>query len=108
MTQARMMVNAPAAAKAGEVIEIKAMIAHVMETGYRIGTKGQPIPRNIINRFVCTYDGTEVFAADLYPAIAANPFIGFTTTATTSGTLTFAWTDDQGVVETSTLEITVT
>ncbi len=108
MSQARMMVNAPVTAKAGEVIEIKTMIAHVMETGHRMGARGQMLPRNIINKFVCTYDGEEVFTADLFPAIAANPFIAFTTTATVSGTLTFAWTDDQGVVETSTLDLTVT
>lgn len=105
---ARMMVNAPARARAGDVIEIKAMIAHVMETGHRVGTKGEMIPRDIINRFVCTYDGAEVFAADLFPAVAANPFIAFTTVATKSGTLTFAWTDDHGVTRTTALDLTVT
>jgi sulfur-oxidizing protein SoxZ len=103
----RSIVNVPKTARAGEVIEIKTMIAHPMETGYRTGTNGATIPRNIISRFVCTYDGEEVFSAELFPAIAANPLIAFTTVAVQTGTLTFAWTDDSGVTETTTAEITV-
>lgn len=104
---ARMMVNAPKSAKRGEVIEIKAMIAHIMETGHRAGPNGTMLPRDIINRFVCTYNGTEVFAADLFPAISANPFIAFTTTAVESGILIFAWTDDHGVTQTTSLDVAV-
>ena len=103
----RSIVNVPKTARAGEVIEIKTMIAHPMETGYRTGTNGATIPRNIISRFVCIYDGEEVFSAELFPAIAANPLIAFTTVAVQTGTLTFAWTDDSGVTETTTAEITV-
>ena len=54
------------------------MIAPNMETGHRVDAKGAVIPRDIINRFVCTYNGEEVFSADLFPAIAANPFLAFT------------------------------
>lgn len=104
---ARMMVNAPKSAKRGEIIEIKAMIAHVMETGHRAGPNGTMLPRDIINRFVCTYNGVEVFAADLFPAVAANPFIAFTTTAIESGTLVLAWTDDHNVTATTSLDIAV-
>src|SRR2546427_8940352 len=31
--------------------------------------------RSIIRRFVCTYNGAEVFRVDLHPAVAANPLI---------------------------------
>jgi sulfur-oxidizing protein SoxZ len=93
---ASVLVNMPKTAKRGEVIEIKTLIAHPMETGFRPGTNGRLIPRNIIGRFACEYDGVEVFAIDLTPAIAANPFISFTTVATSSGTLTFRWTGDSG------------
>jgi sulfur-oxidizing protein SoxZ len=103
----RSMINAPKTARRGEVIEIKTMIAHPMETGYRTGTNGAAIPRHIITRFVCTYDGEEVFSADLFPAIAANPLIAFTTVAVRSGTLAFSWTDDLGKTETTSVEITV-
>ena len=103
----RSMINAPKTARRGEVIEIKTMISHPMETGYRRDSSGVAIPRNIINRFVCTYDGEQVFSAELFPAVAANPLIAFTTVAVQTGTLTFAWTDDSGATETTTAEITV-
>ena len=104
----RALVNVPKTATRGEIIEIRAMIAHPMETGYREGVNGVRIPRNIIKRFVCKYEGDEIFSADLFPAIAANPFISFTTTATVSGTITFEWTDDQGEMQTASATITVT
>jgi len=104
----RALVNVPKSARRGEIIEIRAMISHTMETGYRVGPNGVPIPRRIINRFVCTYDGEEIFIAELFPAIAANPFIAFTTVATSTGTVRFTWTDDSGETYTETAEITVT
>ena len=90
------LINVPAQAKRGEVIEIKTLIAHEMETGYRRNQLGVALPRDIIQLFVCTYNGAEIFRAQLYPAIAANPFISFSTVATESGTLEFRWTGDKG------------
>jgi sulfur-oxidizing protein SoxZ len=104
---ARALLNVPARAKRGEVIEIKALIQHPMETGYRTGSDGALIPRNIIQRFVCTYNGEEIFSADLFPAIAANPFLAFSTTATESGVIAFRWTDDRGQAQVETVNITV-
>lgn len=104
----RALVNVPKTAARGEVIEIRAMIAHVMETGYREGVNGILIPRNIIKRFVCKYDGAEIFSAELFPAMAANPYIAFHTVATKSGTITFEWVDDTAQSMTASAEITVT
>jgi sulfur-oxidizing protein SoxZ len=104
---ARVLINLPTHARRGEIIEIKTLIAHPMETGYRVGPTGAAIPRDIINRFTCTYNGEEVFRADLYPAIAANPFIAFSTVATESGELAFSWTDDHGETQTEIRQITV-
>ncbi len=104
---ARALINVPPKAKRGEIIEIKTLIAHPMETGFRPGPNGALIPRDIINRFVCTYNGEVVFHADLYPAIAANPFITFTTVAIESGTLAFSWTDDEGKTQTELVKISV-
>ncbi|MGH7342441.1 MAG: thiosulfate oxidation carrier complex protein SoxZ [Candidatus Rokuibacteriota bacterium] len=101
------LINVPARARRGEVIEIKALVSHPMETGYRRTQVGAPIPRNIIRRFTCTYNGTEVFRADLHPAIAANPFLAFTTVAVESGTLTFHWTGDDGFSVTESARLTV-
>jgi len=104
---ARALINLPKTAKPGAVIEIKTLISHPMETGYRPGPDGRLIPRNIITEFVCTYDGEEVFRADLSPASAANPYLTFTTVATTSGTLRFTWTGDNGFSQTEEAAITV-
>jgi sulfur-oxidizing protein SoxZ len=104
---ARALINVPAKAKRGEIIEIKALISHPMETGYRPGPDGKLLPRDIINRFSCTYNGEEIFSADLFPAIAANPFLSFTTVATESGLIAFRWIDDQGQAQLETATITV-
>jgi sulfur-oxidizing protein SoxZ len=98
----------PRSAKRGEVIEIRTLIAHPMETGYRRGDDGAVLPRNLIRRFTCRYDGEPVFSAELFPAVAANPLLGFFTIATASGTLTFIWEGDNGFVQTESVAITVT
>ena len=105
---ARALVTVPKSAARGDVIEIRTLIAHPMETGYRTGDGGAPLPRNLIRRFTCRYDGEEIFAADLFPAISANPLIGFFTVATVSGTLTFTWEGDNGFMQVETASITVT
>ena len=104
---ARALINVPKQAKRGDVIEIKTLVSHPMETGYRRTQLGARIPRDIIRLFVCTYNGTEIFRAELHPAIAANPFIVFPTVATESGTLAFQWTGDNGFSATESAEITV-
>ena len=93
---ARTLINVPPKAKRGEIIDIKTLISHPMESGYRPGLDGSVIPRDIITRFVCTYNGEEVFSATLSPAIAANPFIVFSLIARESGTIAFHWTGDNG------------
>ena len=104
---ARVVVNVPATAKRGEIIEIRTLAGHAMETGFRRTQLGELIPRDIITRFVCTYNGVEVFGADLHPAIAANPLISFSTVATESGTLEFSWTGDHGFSATHATAINV-
>jgi sulfur-oxidizing protein SoxZ len=104
---ARALINIPRTAKRGEVIEIKTLISHPMETGYRRDDTGKVFPRDILNRFVCAYNGAEVFRADLFPAIAANPFLSFFTVATESGTISLSWTGDDGHTQTETVNITV-
>jgi sulfur-oxidizing protein SoxZ len=104
---ARVLINVPRKAKRGEVIEIKTLISHPMESGYRVGTNGALIPRDIIDRFICTYNGEEVFRVELSPAIAANPFIAFFTVATESGMISFRWTGDNGFSATESAVIVV-
>lgn len=97
----------PKTAKRGEVIEIKTLIKHPMETGYRRDHRGQVIPRHIIKRFVATYNGTVVFSADLTQGVAANPYLAFMTVAEESGEIVFEWTDDLGDTHTEKVEIIV-
>ena len=104
---ARVLINLPAKARRGEIVQIKTLISHPMETGYRHDTNGQPIRRDIIHTFVARYNGEEVFRADLHPAIAANPFITFFTVATESGVVELAWTPDHGDTVTQKATITV-
>jgi sulfur-oxidizing protein SoxZ len=98
----------PKTAKKGEVITLKAVFSHPMETGHRRDVRGKAIPRDIVSKFSCRYDGAEVFRADFFPAVAANPFISFTTVATTSGPIVFTWTDDAGKSWSETAQLTVT
>ncbi len=100
-------VRLPAKAKKGEIIEIKTLISHTMETGFRRTQMGAVIPRDIIRLFVCTYNGVEIMRAEFHPAIAANPLFTFNTVATESGTLAFQWTGDNGFSVTESTTITV-
>lgn len=100
-------IRLPQTVKKGEVFEVKTLITHVMESGQRRDAAGKAIPRKILNKFSCTYNGKEVLRMDLAPAIAANPYIAFFVTATESGTLEFAWTDDDGTVFKQSAKVTV-
>jgi sulfur-oxidizing protein SoxZ len=104
---ARTLINVPAKAKSGEIIEIKTLIAHPMETGFRVGLNGALIARDIITTFVCRYNGEEIFRADFSPAIAANPFLTFFTVAGATGTIELQWTGDNGFSATESAPITV-
>ena len=104
---ARALINVPPKARRGEVIEIKTLVSHIMETGYRRTATGAVVPRDIITSFTCRYNGVEIFRADLFPAIAANPFFSFFTVATESGKFDFEWTGDKGFTETASAAISV-
>lgn len=83
-------------AKKGEIVEVKALVSHIMETGQRKDSAGKVIPRKILNKFTCTVNGKEVFAADFEPAVSANPYIQFKFRAQESGPVVLTWTDDDG------------
>ncbi|MBI3435599.1 MAG: thiosulfate oxidation carrier complex protein SoxZ [Proteobacteria bacterium] len=83
-------------AKKGDLVEVKALVAHIMESGQRRDGKGEVIPRKILNKFEATVNGKPVFSAEFEPAIAANPYIQFKFKATESGPVVLTWTDDDG------------
>jgi sulfur-oxidizing protein SoxZ len=101
------LINVPPKAKRGDVIEIKTLMSHIMETGYRHTASGEAVPRDIITSFICRFNGNEIFRADLFPAISANPFMSFFTTVTESGKFEFEWVGDKGFSETASASITV-
>jgi len=104
---AKARVQIPTEARRGELMEIRLLLHHPMETGFRHDNVGKPIPQNVIRRLTCRYNGIEVFRAELFPGIAANPYLAFFTVAESSGELEFVWTDDAGVTETERVAIAV-
>jgi sulfur-oxidizing protein SoxZ len=103
----RTSITIPAKAKKGSIIEIRAIAQHDMESGFRYTEGGKIIPRDIIRIFTCTYNNVEIFKADFYPGIGANPLIIFTTIATENGLLEFKWVGDDGYEATNQARITV-
>ena len=101
-------VKLPDKAKVGDVIQVKTLISHVMETGQRKDAQGQTIPRKIINKFTCMVAGKQVFAAEFEPAVSANPYIQFKFKATESGPVVLTWTEDGGSTIVGEETITVT
>lgn len=100
-------VRMPATAKAGDVVEVKTLISHDMESGNRKDKDGKVIPRKIINKFVVKFNGKELMTSDWYPSISANPFQSFWVRVTESGTYSFEWLDDDGAVYKAEQKVTV-
>ena len=107
MAKAKPRVKVPKKAAVGDLVEIKTLISHKMESGQRKDKEGNPIPRQIINKFVCSFNGKEVFSSDWHGAISANPYMSFYMTAEESGEFEFAWHDDDGSVYTKTAKLKV-
>jgi sulfur-oxidizing protein SoxZ len=105
MAKARLKV--PKTASKGDIITVKSLISHPMETGLRKDKKGNKIPRKIINKVICTYNDRKVLESDWYPAISANPYLAFNLRASESGTIAVTWIDDDGTKTTESAKITV-
>jgi len=91
-------IKVPKKAAAGDVISIKTLLSHKMESGQRKDKEGNVIPRMIINKFACEFNGKPVFSAKVDAAISANPYFQFSARVAESGTFKFIWTDDEGTV----------
>ncbi|WP_371420835.1 thiosulfate oxidation carrier complex protein SoxZ [Tardiphaga sp.] len=100
-------VRVPAQAKPGEMIEIKTLISHEMESGQRKDAAGKIVPRKIINKFIAAFNGKTVFEAEWNPAISANPYQSFFYKASETGEFTFTWKDDDGSDYVATNKLTV-
>ncbi len=89
-------VRMPATARHGEIVEIRAQVEHPNDSGFRSDYMGRTIPRHVVERFTCRFEGEVVFEARMHPAVSTNPFLQFGFVAHRSGEFTFEWVDDQG------------
>jgi len=103
----RPRVRVPKTAAVGEVIVIKSLISHKMESGQRKDGDGNIIPRSIINRFVCAFNGEIVIDVTLEAAISTNPFFEFEAVVPEAGDFTFTWYDDDGSVYEETKSVAI-
>ena len=107
MAEPKPRVKVPKSASKGDVIKIKTLISHKMETGLRKGKDGKPIPRKIINSFTCEFNGQPVFSTSMEPSVSANPYLEFKVKVEESGTFKFTWVDDDGSTYSTEKKITV-
>lgn len=103
----RAVINLPTAIKAGEAFEVRATVAHTMETGYRTGDDGARLPRDLVRRFECWLGSELVFAADLFAAVSANPYLSFWMRTSQPGELSFLWRGDNGFEHRETRRLSV-
>lgn len=104
---ARALIQLPREIRRGEVFEVRSTVGHAMETGYRRDADGRLLVRDILRRLEARIDGELVFAADLHPAIAANPFVAFTLVVQQGGVLELRWTGDRGFDHSERVTLTV-
>ena len=105
---AKARVKAPKKAKAGDIVTIKTLITHKMESGRRKNKKtGEIVPRHIIDKFTAKFNGVEFFSADWYGAVSANPYMSFSYKADKSGEFEFAWHDEKGEMTVKKSKLTV-
>ncbi len=102
---AKPRIKVPKKVSAGDVITIKTLVSHKMESGQRKDKEGKTIPRMIINKFTCEFNSAPVFSCDMDPAVAANPYFEFKAKVEESGTFKFTWIDDEGEVTEAEKEI---
>lgn len=91
--QPRSRVSVPARARRGEIVPVRALISHPMETGLRSNSADEWVRQRIVSRFACAFDGVELFRARLHPAIATNPYFHFHARVDKSGSFAFDWYD---------------
>lgn len=101
-------IKVPDTAPRGSVVAIKALISHPMETGDRRDDAGALVPRHIIQRFECMFNGQAVFNCELGTGVSANPFFEFDLRLNESGQLDFVWHSDDGSVYRATETIKAT
>lgn len=85
----------PRTARPGEVIEIRTLIEHPMESGIRGGAEGA-VPRDMLARLLVQRDGETILAAELGNGTSANPYHVFFVRLERTAEFSFLWTDERG------------
>ncbi|MEM9577895.1 MAG: thiosulfate oxidation carrier complex protein SoxZ [Pseudomonadota bacterium] len=106
-TGVKTRVKLPKTVKPGEVVTVKTLITHKMESGHRRGDTGDLIPRSIINRFTADFNGQNIIDIAMEPSISTNPFFQFDAVVPEAGRFDFAWYDEDGSVYTDSKEIAI-
>lgn len=87
----KVRISIPENVAANDTVEVKTLVSHPMESGFRLDNMGEVIPRNILLRLLVTYRNETVFETTFGPGIAANPYVAFYIRATESGEVRFVW-----------------
>lgn len=90
------LVTLPPDIKAGQVVTVRTMVGHPMETGQRVDAQGRIVVQDIVRRLMVHFEGVLIFEAQLHAAIAANPYVAFDLRADRGGMLRFTWEGDRG------------
>ena len=101
MAKIKPRVKVPKKAEVGEIVTIKTLLSHPMESGQRKDKAGEVIPQDIVNYFSASFEGEKFFEVEVDPAISTNPYLEFTLKVPRPGTVSFLWkTDSDGDFET--------
>lgn len=107
MSNFRARLRVPASAAPGETVTIRTVATHPMQSGLMPGPDGVTPPRNLIERFHCSFNGDTVIEVDLGPGVSVDPFIEFDAVVQESGEFVFTWVETDGTTHTETAAITV-
>ncbi len=77
------------------IINIKAIIAHPMETGLR-KKKGKVVPANHLINMQVSHNGTVVVEADIGSSVSKNPYFKFKVPGKKGDEITISYLDNLG------------
>ena len=109
MARSKRRLKVPSFARRGESFVVKTLAEHPMETGRRIHSDtGALVPRSLIERLECRYNGQLVFFSDWFTGVSPNQYLTFKIKAKGSGTIEVTWIEGDGTKTTESSDIVVT
>lgn len=107
MSSFRARLRVPATAAPGETVTIRTVATHPMQSGLMPGPDGDTPPRNLVERFHCSFNGRTVIEVDLGTGVSADPYLEFDAVVHESGEFVFTWVETDGSRHSETAAITV-